>query len=109
MKTLTKVLTTATLSLTLVGMANAATLVASDKSLTTELCMVAAQGNRAAMFNAIKASSLSKSYVAKNVKCNDMNISSFVDLYGKSPEAMNNMIQSGQKQGDVSITDIASL
>lgn len=109
MKTLTKVLTTLTLSLTVAGMANASTLIAKDQSLTTELCMTAASGNRAKMHNTIKNSGYSKSYIYYNVKCNDQNITEFVAQHGNSPKQMNSMLSQGRTKGRVSINDIASL
>jgi hypothetical protein len=109
MKTLTKVLTTLTLSLSISGIVNASTFIAKDNSITTELCMAAASGNRVAMHKAIQNSRLSKSYVVYNVKCNTQNITDFVSQYGKSPERMNTLINQGSKKGHVRINDTASL
>lgn len=109
MKTVTKILTTLTISLSLVGLANASTLVAKDNSISTELCMKAASGSRIAMHKAIKESRLSNSYVVYNIKCNEENITDFVSKYGKSPEKMNALLNRGRIKGHVSINDIAAL
>jgi hypothetical protein len=109
MKTVTKILTTLTLSLSLVGIANASTLVAKNKSISTELCMAAASGSRISMNKAIRESRLSNSYVVYNIKCNEQNITDFVTKYGKSPKQMNALLNRGRTKGHVSINDIASL
>ena len=108
MKTITKALVTLTMSLTLVGAANASKLVATDNQISTELCMIAAQGNRVKMHNAIKNSRLSKSFVVYNVKCNDKDITEFVTQYGKYPSKINALLNKGLKSR-VSINDIAAL
>jgi len=109
MKTITKVLATLTMSLTLASVANASNLVATDNQVSTELCMIAAQGSRAKLHNAIKDSGLSKSFVVYNVKCNDKNITEFVAQHGKSPKKINTLLNKGRNKGKVSISDIASL
>ena len=109
MKTITKVLTTLTLSLSIAGMANASTFTAKDNSVTTELCMTAASGNRVAMSKAIKSSRINKSALVNKVKCNDQNITDFVAQYGNSPEKMNALLNRAIKKGSVTINDIASL
>lgn len=109
MKTVTKILTTLTISLSLVGLANASALIAQDSSISTELCMKAASGSRVAMHKAIKESRLSNSYVVYNIKCNEQNITDFVSKHGKSPEKMNALLNRGRVKGHVSINDIAAL
>jgi len=109
MNKLTKVLTTLTMSLTVVGMANASTLIAKDNSIATELCMKAASGNRVSMNNAILDSGLSRTFVVYNVKCNNTDITDFVEQYGKKPEKMNALLNRGRTEGDVTIHDLASL
>lgn len=106
-----KYLTTAifTLSLSLVATANAANVVAKDDSRATKLCVTAAQGNRAAMHNAIKTSGYSKRFIVNNIKCNDQNFGDFVAQYGKSPEAMNKTLTNPRSTQRVSITDLAKL
>lgn len=109
MTTLAKFLTTLTITLSVTSMANGATLQATDKSLSTNLCMKAAQGNRAVMHNAIKESGLSKSFVVYNIQCNNQNITEFVAQYGQQPEKINSLLNQGKQAGKVSISDIASL
>jgi len=109
MKTFTKTLTTLTLSLSVLGMANASTFIAKDNSVTTELCMTAASGNRIAMSKAIKNSRISKLDLVNKVKCNEQNITDFVAQYGNSPTKMNLLINRSIKKGSVTINDIASL
>jgi len=109
MKTFTKVLATLTISLTLAGAANAKTFVATDSKISTELCLIAAQGNRAQMHNAIKNSGLSKSFVVYNVKCNQQNITEFVAQHGRSPKKINALLNQGRNKGKVSINDVAVL
>ena len=109
MKTVTKILTTLTLSLSLVGIANASTLVAKNNSISTELCMTAASGSKNAMHKAIKESRLSNSYVVYNIKCNEQNITDFVTKHGKYPNKVNALLNRGRNKGQVSINDIASL
>ena len=109
MQTLTKVLTTLTVSLTLTGMASATTLVAKDHSISTELCMTAASGNRATLNNSIKNSGLSKSFIVYNIKCNSQSITDFVAQYGKSPTKINKLLNRAKNKGKVTISDIASL
>ena len=79
MNTLTKTLATITLSLSTIGMANAAdSLFAADESVSSKLCVVAAQGSKIQLHKSIKDSGLSKRYIAENVTCNDQNILAFV-------------------------------
>lgn len=104
-------LTTAliTLSLSLTATANATNIVAKDDTRATKLCLTAAQGNRAAMYNAIKASGYSKHYVVNNIKCNNQHITEFVAQHGKSPDRMNAILNNHRSTQRVSITDIAKL
>ncbi len=109
MNAMTKILTTLTLSLTVTGIANASNLVATNDSISTELCMTAAAGNRVAMQKAIKQSGLSKSFVVYNVKCNDQHITEFVAKHGRAAEKMNALLNHGRHKGKVTINDVASL
>jgi len=109
MKTITKILTTLTVSLSLVGMANASNLVANDDSITTQLCMAAASGKRTVLHNTIKNSGLSKSFIVYNVKCNDKNITDFVVYHGESSEKINAVLNRARTKGKVSINDVAAL
>lgn len=98
-----------TLSLSLTANAHAAEVVAQDNTQVTKLCVTAAQGNRAAMHNAIKNSGYSKRYVVNNIKCNDLPMTDFIAQYGKSPEAMNATLENARSTHRVSITDLAKL
>jgi len=109
MKTFTKVLATLTLSLSVAGMANASSLIAKDNSVTTKLCMTAATGNRIDMQQAIKSSRLSKSFVVKNIKCNEQGITEFVAQHSESPTKMNALLNQSLNKGQVTIQDLASL
>ena len=71
----------------LIASAQAADVVAANKSGFTQLCVTAAAGNRAAMHNEILASGYSRSYIAKNVQCNGENIVSFIEHNGKNSDA----------------------
>ncbi len=104
-------LTTAliTLSLSLTATASATDIVAKDDTRATKLCLTAVQGNRAAMYNAIKASGYSKHYVVNNIKCNNQHITEFVAQHGKSPDRMNAILNNHRSTQRVSITDIAKL
>ena len=55
------------ITLGLATTAQAAKVTASDKSITTNLCVAAAAGNRAAMYNTIKASGFSSKFVASKI------------------------------------------
>jgi hypothetical protein len=104
-------LTTAliTLSLSLTATASATDIVAKDDTRATKLCLTAVQGNRAAMYNAIKASGYSKHYVVNNIKCNNQHITEFVAQHGKSPDRMNAILNNHRSTQRVSITDLAKL
>jgi hypothetical protein len=81
-------------------------IVAADDSHITQLCMTALSGNRAAMHNGIKSSGYSKEFVAKNVRCNGVNILAFVDKHGKNANAMLKILDKGVRT--TSITDLAN-
>ncbi len=109
MNTFTKTITTIALTLSTIGMANAANqVVAADDSVTSKLCVVAAQGSRVELHNAIKESGLSKKYIAQNVNCNDQSILEFVQTHSDSPEKINNVLTNGRYNTNVNITDLAS-
>lgn len=109
MNTFTKTLTTIALTLSTIGMANAANaVVAADDSVTTKLCVTAAEGSRIQLHKAIEDSGLSKKYIAQNVTCNDQNILEFVQVHSESPETMNKVLTNGRYNTNVKITDLAS-
>jgi len=109
MKTLTKTLAVMTFSLATIGMANAATIVAADNSLSTKLCVIAAQGSKIKMHLAVKDSHLSKSFIVDKIQCNDQSFLSFVEQYAKNPEKITYLLTNGKEQGKVKISDLASL
>ncbi|WP_448564610.1 DUF3718 domain-containing protein [Thalassotalea ganghwensis] len=109
MKTLTKVLATAVISIATVASANAANFKASNESNITNLCMVAAQGTRIEMNKAIKESGFSKSYIYENVNCNNQHITDFALDNNPTPDKVAALLMQGQRKGSVSINDIAKL
>lgn len=84
---------------------HATDLSAGDNSIATELCMVAASGNRAAMVNQIKASGKSMQFIAQHINCNGENILAFVEQHGKNAQNMLKVLD--RVSHDVSITDLA--
>ena len=85
--------------------AQAKTFTAVDQSVATGLCVTAVSGNRAAMYNEMRNSGLSKQFIARNVQCNGENIVSFVAQNGRNSE---NMIKTlGGHHEHTTITDLA--
>jgi len=109
MKTLTKTIAVITFSLATIGMANAATVVAADNSVTTKLCVAAAQGSKIRMHIAVKDSHLSKSFIVDKIQCNDKSFLSFVAQYAKNPEKITYLLTNGKVKGKVNISDLTSL
>jgi hypothetical protein len=66
----------------------AAEVVAANNSGLSQLCVTAAAGNIAVMYNKIKASGYSHPFIAKNIQCNGENIISFIRNNGKNSDAM---------------------
>ncbi|MFT2091987.1 DUF3718 domain-containing protein [Paraglaciecola sp. 2405UD69-4] len=109
MNTFTKLLATATLTLGTITSASAATvLVAADDYVTSKLCVVATEGSKMRLSQAIKKTGLSKRDVANNVTCNDQDLISFVEQYGTNANDINNFLTGGKYTGSVEITTIAS-
>lgn len=100
-----KILMTGLMATGLAVSAQASDLKAADSSIATELCMTAASGNRAAMFNKIEASGKSIKYLANNITCNGNNILAFVEQHGKNSQNMLKVLD--RTSHGVSITDIA--
>ena len=93
MNTLTKAIAVTTLTLSSIGLVSAANVVVpADDYITTNLCVVATEGNKTKLSHAIKKAGLSKRYVVKNVKCNELNITAFIEQYGSNVEKMNNFL-----------------
>jgi len=107
MNILNSIAVISTLSAGIVFSSQAVELKAGDNSTFTELCITAASGNRAATYNAIKASGYSKTFVVNNVQCNSADMISFIQQYG---ENIDGMIKALEDNGThVSIKDLAML
>ena len=90
MKTLTKVIATTVLTLSTIGFASAAEqLVPTNSDTSTKICVVAAKGNKLKLDREIRESGFSKHYVVENVKCNGMDLASFVEQYGHNSSLTN--------------------
>lgn len=109
MKTFTKILTTLTVSLAIVGGANATSFEPTNNSATTQVCVAAAKGSKINLRKTIKENRLTNQYVANKVFCNDLHIMKFVNVYGKSPEKINGMLSQYRNDKRVEITDLAKL
>ena len=59
-----------------------------DNSVTSNLCVTAASGNKWKLHNQIKDSALDKKYVAKEMMCNGLTVSAFVEQYGKNEDSI---------------------
>jgi len=101
-----KIAITTVITLGLVASAQAAKVIPLDRSTVTNLCVMAAMGNRAAMNNTIKASGYSSKFVASKVQCNGESLLSFIEHNGNNSESMLKMLD--RRQTSVSITDLAS-
>lgn len=109
MNTITKILTTLTLTLAITGSVNAASFKATDNLATTQVCVAALKGSNIKLRKTIKENRLSNRYVANKVFCNDLHIMQFVTKYGKSPEKINSMLSKYRTPQRVEITDFAKL
>jgi hypothetical protein len=87
--------------------AQATKVIALDKSIATDLCVIAASGNRAAMHSSIKSSGYTPEFVASKVQCNGQNLLSFVENNGKNSTSMLKMLD--RTKTSVSITDLANV
>ena len=113
MKTLTqkmtKTLTVFVLTLSTMGVANAASkVITADNYVTSKICVAAAGESKIRLRDAIKDSGLNNRFVANNVTCNDQNILDFVQEYGDKPEVMVNVLTNGKYYANADITDIAA-
>ncbi|MBO1254686.1 DUF3718 domain-containing protein [Alteromonas sp. 5E99-2] len=110
MKTLTKVIATTVLTLSTIGFASASEqLVPTDSFAGTKLCVVAAKGNKLSLNKEIRESRVSKQYLVENLKCNGMDLVSFVEQYGSNPHNINTFLAGKDYSKNSSTTDIASL
>ncbi len=102
MKAIAKVLMIVGVSVAGMGFAQADTkLVAADDVVTSDICVVAAEGSKMKLHKAIKDAGLSRDYVASNVQCNDMPIVEFVEQYGDNVASINRYITGGEYTGQL--------
>ncbi|MGB1198516.1 MAG: DUF3718 domain-containing protein [Thalassotalea sp.] len=95
------------LSSSLAFSSQAVELKAADNSTYTQLCMTAASGNRAALYNAIKNTGHSKKFITKSVQCNSADMVAFVQQYGRN---VDKIVDALQRSGtSVTIQDLAML
>ena len=79
--------------------------IAADDSLTTKLCIIAAEGNRVALHKALKAHNVSKRFLRNKVGCNEESLSTFVSKYGNNPDSVLRMLNLDSTS--VTIQDLA--
>jgi len=109
MNILTKILATTALIIGSIGASNASSeVVPGDNYVTTKICVVATKGSKTKLLFAIKDSGLKKNYVAKNVKCNEVNIVSFIEEHGSNVEEINNFLTNGKYKNDGDVTNIVA-
>lgn len=97
MKLLTKITAVSLLSLSVLGAANAeSVIVPSDNYVTSKLCVAAAQGNKAKLARAMKTANLSKDFVIEEVKCNQLSFITFVEQYGTEVSEINDYVTNGK-------------
>lgn len=108
MNTFSKIIATVTFTFAAATAANAAEFVGTDKSVTTKLCLAAADGNRVDMRHAVKDSRLTKSFIVENVKCNDIDILAFAQRYNDKSGAINKYMGADKQESSITITDIVA-
>jgi hypothetical protein len=109
MNTLTKTIAITTLTLSSIGLASASSeMVPTDNYVTTKLCVVATEGSKAKLSHAIKKSGLSKHFVTENVKCNELNLITFIEQYGSNVEKMNDFLTNGKYSNNAVVANLAS-
>ncbi len=106
MKTLTKTIAIVGFTTLFAGTAMASPKIeAADNSLTSELCVLAAKGNKTKLHNHLKNSVVSKQYVANEMKCNGESVADFVDAYGQNSAAIKDYLNvNAQNIASVSYT-----
>jgi len=85
------------MSLVLASSVSASTFEATNNLITTKICIAAAEGNKARLNRIINQSGLSRAYITNKVKCNDIDITAFVNKYGKSPKLINDLLSKYKK------------
>ncbi len=102
MKALTKVMIALGVTLSAMSVAQAnPELVAADNYVTSEICVVAAEGNKIKLRRALRHAGLSTDFVAKNVTCNSLPIVEFVEQYGENVASINQFITRGEYTGQL--------
>jgi hypothetical protein len=97
MKLLTKITSISLLSLCVLGAANAKDiLISSDDYVTSNLCVTAAQGNKAKLGREIRKAHLSKTIIVEDVTCNGLNFVAFVEKYGTNVYEINDYLTHGK-------------
>ncbi|MEP4298939.1 MAG: DUF3718 domain-containing protein [Paraglaciecola sp.] len=97
MNTFTKIIATSVLTLSAIGMANAATeYVAADDYMTSKLCVAATEGSKLKLSKAIEKTGLSKRFIVENVTCNNQEMTSFVEQHGTNVDNINNYLTAGK-------------
>ena len=109
MNTLTKILTTLSISLATASSVNATSFEATNNTATTKVCIAAVEGSKIKFKRVIKENHLNFWYVANNIECNDQHIMTFVTKYSKNPQQINSMLSKYRKSPRVEITDLAKL
>ena len=109
MKILTKSIVLITLTCSSIVFANESNqFTATNQSLSTKICITAAQGDRLKLSKALKNSGLSKRYVAEKMQCNDLSFVAFVEQYGKNAEKINNFITHGEYADSQVVANVAA-
>ncbi|MEP2650717.1 MAG: DUF3718 domain-containing protein [Paraglaciecola sp.] len=109
MNTFTKIIATSILTLSSIGMANAATeYVAADDYVTSKLCVVATEGSKMRLSQAIEKTGLTKRFVVENITCNNQNLITFVEQHGTNVDNINNYLTAGKYSSNVEVTIVAS-
>ena len=109
MNTLTKTIAVTALTLSSIGLVSASNVVVpADDYVTTNLCVVASEGNKTKLSRAIRKAGLSKNFVAKNVKCNELNITAFIEQYGSNVEKMNDFLTNGKYSNNDLAANVAA-
>ncbi|MEP0356008.1 DUF3718 domain-containing protein [Paraglaciecola sp.] len=109
MNTFTKIIATSILTLSSIGMANAATeYVAADDYVTSKLCVVATEGSKMRLSQAIEKTGLTKRFVVENITCNNQNLITFVEQHGTNVDNINNYLTAGKYSSNVEVTTVAS-
>lgn len=104
MKNLTKVLVAAGFVFGSMSIAHAGSdtqLVAADNEVSSDICVVAAKGNKLKLHQALKSAGLSRDFVAANVTCNELPIVEFVEQYGENVNVINRFITGGDYTGQL--------